>query len=216
MFMARMIRYFAALAATTGYAAWAAAAGPAASTNSSKADKSADIGGSLFADPVVAKGKGIEVKRSQVDDEVIRVKGQIAANGQAIAPEQAALLEKQVLQQLIQFQLLKAKATDADRADGAKQAAKMWEDAKTQLGTEEALNLRLKAQGLTREQLLAKWSEGEIAKDVLIRDLKINVTDADIKKFYDDNPSQFEEPEMVRAAHILLSTRDVTTNKELS
>jgi peptidyl-prolyl cis-trans isomerase C len=211
-----MIRFFAVLAAAGGCAAWAAASGPAASTNSSAPAKPADKGNALFADPVVAKGKGVEIKRSQVDEEVIRIKGQIAANGQAIAPEQSALLEKQVLQQLIQFQLIKARANDADRADAAKQAAKMWEDAKTQLGTEEAVNLRLKAQGLTREQLVAKWSEGELAKDVLMRDLKINVTDADVKKFYEDNPSQFEEPEMVRAAHILLSTRDVTTNKELS
>jgi parvulin-like peptidyl-prolyl isomerase len=51
---------------------------------------------------------------------------------------------------------------------------------------------------------------------VLKRELKVNVTDADAKKYYDDNPARFEEPEMVRASHILLVTTDPKTNAELS
>lgn len=180
------------------------------------ADKPAAKPPELFADPVVAKGKGVEVKRSQVDDEVIRVKSQVAARGQTVTPEQTSLLEKQVLQQLIQFQLIKAKATDQDRATAKAEAEKLWEDAKKQLGSDETINLRLKAQGMTRDQLLGKWTDGELAKVILTRDLKVNITDADIKKFYDENPAQFEEPEMVRASHILFSTRDMTTNEELS
>ncbi|HWW00986.1 MAG TPA: peptidylprolyl isomerase [Candidatus Acidoferrum sp.] len=216
MFMERITKSLVLIAAAAAWTAWPAAAQSAPATNAPAAAKPALKAADLFPDSVVAKGKGVEVKRNQLDDEVIRVKSQIAARGQAIAPEQASLLEKQILQQLIQFQLIKGKANDSDRADAQKEAAKLWDDAKTQLGTEDALNLRLKAQGLTREELLAKWSDGELAKDVLIRDLKISITNEEIKKFYDDNPSQFEEPEMARASHILLSTRDMATNKELS
>jgi peptidyl-prolyl cis-trans isomerase C len=214
--MVRITKSLVLIAAAAAWTAWPAAAQSAPATNAPAAVKPALKAADLFPDSVVAKGKGVEVKRNQLDDEVIRVKSQIAARGQAIAPEQASLLEKQILQQLIQFQLIKGKANDADRADAQKEAAKLWDDAKTQLGTEDALNLRLKAQGLTREELLAKWSDGELAKDVLIRDLKISITNEEIKKFYDDNPSQFEEPEMARASHILLGTRDMATNKELS
>jgi len=46
------------------------------------------------------------------------------------------------------------------------------------------------------------------AEAVIKRELKINITDADAKKYYDDNPARFEQPEMVRASHILLTTRD--------
>jgi peptidyl-prolyl cis-trans isomerase C len=53
-----------------------------------------------------------------------------------------------------------------------------------------------------------------IAEAVLERELKVNVTDADVKKFYDDNPSKFEQPEMVRASHILISTKDMSTGVE--
>jgi peptidyl-prolyl cis-trans isomerase C len=189
---------------------------PAGSNDTAAAAKPTMKAADLFPDSVVAKGKGVEVKRSQLDDEAIRVKAQMSARGQAIAADQSSLLDKQVLQQLIQLQLIKDKANDADKATAKKEADRLLDDAKTQLGSDDALNLRLKAQGLTRDELLSKWTDGELAKAVLIRELKVNVTASDIQKFYDENPSQFEEPEMVRASHILLSTRDAVSGKELS
>jgi peptidyl-prolyl cis-trans isomerase C len=36
----------------------------------------------------------------------------------------------------------------------------------------------------------------------------VKVSEGDVKSFYTNNPSKFEEPEMVRASHILLTTRD--------
>jgi hypothetical protein len=45
---------------------------------------------------------------------------------------------------------------------------------------------------------------------------KASITEAQIKKFYDDNPSKFEEPEMVRVSYILMSTADPKTGSPLS
>src|SRR5882672_6998891 len=84
----------------------------------------------LFSDAVVAKGKGFEIKRSQLDDEVIRLKGLAAARNQPIPPEQSSQLEKQILEQLIQIQLLQSKATDADKTAGKDLAQKRLQDAK--------------------------------------------------------------------------------------
>jgi peptidyl-prolyl cis-trans isomerase C len=193
---------------------------PAASADSAAPDSSAPAkptvkASDLFPDTVIAKGKGVEVKRSQLDDEVVRVKAQALAARQPIPPDKVNLLEQQLLDQMIQLQLINAKASEAEKSDAKKQAEKQLAEAKTQLGSDENLNLRLKAQGLTRQDLLAKWTEGETAKNVLVRELKINIPEQELKKFYDDNPAQFEEPEMVRASHILLSTREADNVKEL-
>ena len=48
------------------------------------------------------------------------------------------------------------------------------------------------------------------------RELKVTVTDAEARKFYDDHPADFEQPEMVRIAQIFLSTHDPLTGAELS
>jgi parvulin-like peptidyl-prolyl isomerase len=195
---------------------WGAAPDQPATTNAAAAPKPAAKTANLFSDKLVAKGKGVEINRSQLDDEIIRFKAQVAGRNQAVPPEQMALMERQLLDQLIQVQLLKAKATDADKAAGKALADKRFEEAKTKLGSEDALNRQLKLMGVTREEVQTKWTESATAEAVLKRELNVSVTDADTKKFYDENPARFEEPEKARASHILLTTTDPKTNTELT
>ena len=204
------------LVLATALPVWGATPGQPAATNSAAGSKSDLMPVNLFGNKVVAEGKGVKVTRGQLDDEVIRVKAQAAGRGQNIPPEQTAMMERQILEQLIQLQLLQAQATEADKVAGKALAEKRFEEAKTRLGSEEALNRQLKLMGATRDEVLAKWTESATAETVLKRELKVNVTDAEVRKYYDDNPARFEEPEMVRASHILLMTTDPKTNSELS
>jgi peptidyl-prolyl cis-trans isomerase C len=216
MLMKSKIQSLVPLLLATALPVWSAAPGQSASTNAAAGSKPALKTSDLFGGKVLAKGKGVEVTRGQLDDEVIRVKAQAAAHNQNIPPEQMGRLERQILDQLIQVQLLQTKATDADKAAGKALAEKRFEEAKTRLGSDEALNRQLTLMGATREEMLAKWIESATAEAVLKRELKVSVTDADAKKFFDDNPARFEEPEMVRASHILLNTIDPKTHSELT
>jgi parvulin-like peptidyl-prolyl isomerase len=124
--------------------------------------------------------------------------------------------EFQELQTLIGFQLLLNKATDADKAKGKEQFEKTLRQLKenSKLSDDEfneKLNLQAKMQGLTREQWNQKSLEQTIVPAVLERELKVNVTDEDVKKYYEEHPSLFEEPEMARASQILLRTSDSNT-----
>jgi parvulin-like peptidyl-prolyl isomerase len=165
----------------------------------------------------VAKGKGVEVKRGQMDGEVIRRKAAYAAGRQAAPPG----LDRQVLDELIASQLLMSMATEADRAAAKEDFQKSLEAFKASRKlTEEEFNQKLapelRMQGQTREDWDKQRIEASTARIVLKRELKINVTDEEVKKYYDDNPARFEKPEMVRASHILLTTKDATTGAELS
>jgi len=170
----------------------------------------------LFPGVVVAKGKGIEIKRTQLDDAMVSIKSTFAARGQDISPEDMNRLEQQVLDRLIQIQILLKKATDSDKAAGKETCTKRLDAIKARAGSEETLNRQLKSVGTSPEELQAKMLEESTAQAVMERELKVNVSDSDVQKFYDDNPSKFEQPEMVRASHILFATRDPDTNKELS
>ena len=94
----------------------AAAAAPSASTNST------DEMAALFGDPVVASGKGVTVKRSELDQIVTDLKAAAAAQGETIPPERLILYEARALQQMIDVQLLLQQANDADKAAGVKKA----------------------------------------------------------------------------------------------
>jgi peptidyl-prolyl cis-trans isomerase C len=170
----------------------------------------------LFGDPVIAKGDGFEIKRSQLDAAVISFKAAAAARGNLVSSDQMRQLEPQLLQNLIQIQLLLTKATDADRAKGRELAEKNFELIAKRLGTDEALQRQLKAVGMTREELLRRMADESTAAVVLEREMNITISDEEARKFYDENPAPFEQPERVRASHILLSTRDPNTGEPLS
>ena len=207
-FMKKMCLSLLALGLASSNGLFAADAAPPAKP---PATKPAD----LFPDSTIAKGKGFEVKRSQLDDAVTGIKATAVARGQQIPPDQLVMMEQQVLERLIQIQLLLGKATEADKAKGKETSEKRFENVKTRAGTDEALNRQLKSVGMTQEQLRAKMLEEATAEAVLERELKVTVSEQEVQKFYDENPARFEQPEMVRASHILLTTRD-TNNTELA
>ena len=174
----------------------------------------------LFGDNVVAKGKGVEIKRSQLDEEFIRVKAQASANGRALTPDQSTLLERQILDGLIQLRLLLGKATEADLAKGKEQFANSLEQARTNRNqTVEEFNQWLAPQlrllGVSREQWEKQNAEQAAARIVLEREMNVKVSEDEAKKFYEDNPSKFEEPEMAHVSHILVSTQDPATKSDL-
>ena len=169
------------------------------------------------ADAVIAKGKGVEVKRSQLDEAVQSFKASATAQGRTMPPEQMAMVEPGLLDRLIQNQILISKATDAEKAKAREDATGRIQEAKTNAPSEEAFNSQLKTMGMTEDKLVKTMAEEGTAEAVIVRELKINTTDADARKFYDDtnNTAKFEQPETVRASHILLMTQDPKTGQEL-
>src|SRR5579862_5653625 len=173
---------------------------------------------SLFADSVVAKGKGVDVKRNELDTEVVSARANYAARQLPAPPD----LEQQALRGLVIKQLVLNKATEADRTEARKDFDTRLASLKAKQGmTDEQFDKFLSAQlfgGQTREQ----WEKNNIdtltVPVVLERDMGVKITDEDAKKFYDDpkNISKFEQPEMVRASHILLMTIDPETQQPLS
>jgi parvulin-like peptidyl-prolyl isomerase len=170
----------------------------------------------LFGNPVVAKGKGFEVKQSDLDEAMTGIKSAAAMRNQVIPPAQLKTLESQMLDRLIQVQLLLQKATDADRAAGKKTADTQMKTLLERAGSQEALNRQFTALGMSMGQLRMRLEQEGTAQAALVRELNVTVTDDEAKKFYDDHPADFEQPEMVRVAQIFLSTRDPVTGAELS
>lgn len=170
----------------------------------------------LFGDNLVAKGKSVAVKRSDLDEAMVNIKSAAAARGQTIPPPDLAFIEQQMLDRLIQVQLLLAKATAVDKTAGKDVTDKRFAGIKERAKDEDTLNRQLMAMGTSQEKLKAKMTEEATAQNVLERELKIKVGDDEVKKFYDDNPAKFEQPEMVRASHILFATKDLKTGQDLS
>jgi parvulin-like peptidyl-prolyl isomerase len=170
----------------------------------------------LFGNPAIARGKGFEIKQSDLDEAMTGIKAAAAMRNQAIPPAQMKMIESEMLDRLIQVQLLLEKATDADRAAGKKTADSQMKTLLERAGSQEALNRQFTALGMSMSQLRTRLQQEGTAQAALVRELKITITDEEARKFYDDHPAEFEQPETVRVAQIFLSTHDPITGAELS
>jgi len=170
----------------------------------------------LFGDPVVAKGTGVSVKRSELDQVVSGIKSAAAERGEELSQEQLTQVQAQMLERLIDIQLLLQNANDADRAAGTKKADTAMSTLLERAGSQETLDMQLKAAGTSMAQLRAKVTDEATAMQTLQRVLNVTVGDAEVKAFYDGHPADFEQPEMVHVRHILLMTIDPTTHEPLS
>jgi parvulin-like peptidyl-prolyl isomerase len=214
----KMKLFFSALIAAATVSAHAAANpsrtnAPAATIGTNTSPEAAIA--TLFGDPVIARGKGFEVKRSELDEVMTGLKSAAAAHGESIPPAQVDSIESQMLGRLIQIQILLQKATDADKADGKNKAETQMATLVQRAGSQEAFDRQMKAVGITTDDLRSKATQEATAMSVLQRELGVSVTEAEAKKFYDGNPAEFEQPETAHVRHILLLTMDPATRASL-
>jgi peptidyl-prolyl cis-trans isomerase C len=174
---------------------------PAARAVSS--DKPAEI----FPDPVVATGKGFEIKRSQLDEAFLSYNTSVAANGGSIPEDQRSVVRSNLLQHLIITRILTQKATADDKAKTRKLVEDNIAEARKSAPSPEMFDAQIKASGMTLDQVRERACEEQLCRRVLERETTngIVIPDEAAKKFYDDNPDKFEVPEEVRVSHILIS-----------
>jgi peptidyl-prolyl cis-trans isomerase C len=172
-----------------------------------------------FPDPVVATGKGFQIKRSQLDDAFLSYSANYAVkNGSAVPEEQRGMLRSNLLQHLIITQILVQKASADDRAKVKVIVEEDIAKARAAAPSQEAFEAQIKAGGMTLAQMREQAIQDLICNRILQRETTngISISDASAKKFYDDNPADFDEPEQVRVSHILVSTIDPATQRPLA
>lgn len=169
------------------------------------------------ADEIVARGKGVSVKRRQLAEAVTVFKASAAAQGQTAPEAERQRMEADILERLVVTQILIGKATAEDKAKAKELAGKVVGGYRDRARTEERFTAQLKAMGLTEEGFRGQVLDQAVCEQVLDRELraKLNIGADQAKKFYDENPAQFQEPDRVRAAHILISTQDAASGQSL-
>jgi len=207
--------FFAAAVILAGFSLHAASkpAAPVAPAATATNAKSGDIMANLFGDPVVAKAKGFEIKRSDMDNLVTKFKTILQSQGRPVPPEDA--LDKIVLNELITQKLLLSKATDADRAAAAKTVDAQMTNLLAQAGSQDNLEKQFKLRGTTAAEYRNELMQLVTANESLKRELGIKISDADVKDYYTNHPTDFEEPEKVHVHHILFMTMDPTNGEPL-
>ncbi|MGO9246639.1 MAG: peptidylprolyl isomerase [Verrucomicrobiia bacterium] len=193
-----------AVAATYAGPAFSAdsTAAPAASTN-----KSASIAASAAAgDEVVARVNGVTITRKEFDAEVQGYSDQMARQGRRIPPGQTAALQQTVLERMIGRQLILQQGLKNIPADVDKKVQEQIDQAKASKGGDAEFMKALADNGVTLELFTRDIRDGIIIRETIqsVVDKQVKISPEDARAFYEGNPDQFKQPELVRASHILI------------
>jgi peptidyl-prolyl cis-trans isomerase C len=189
---------------TTAPSSTSAGAAPTATPSGAAAKPSEDGGSGDFnlKDPV-ATVNGDKISKAQLDEAFDKAVEMTGVKASDLTPEQKLEGYRQILDELITEKLVNKAAAGitVPQADVDAQIAKI----KAQFPSDEAFSKQLSQVGQTPEQLSEtirkmlqqqRWLEDQLAG-------KTDISDEEAKKFYDENKKEFEQPETVKASHIL-------------
>lgn len=169
-------------------------------------------------DPVaVVNGK--DISKADLEKAFAEAVGAAGIDPAMLAADQKLAGYRQLLEDMIVDELVSAKADSIKVTDEEVEAE--LEKIKSQFPSAEVFEEQLKQSGQTPEQLSvmvkdgmkqSRWIESQIEG-------KVEVTEEDAKKFYDENTEEFAQPEQVQASHILFlvpedATPEVVKEKE--
>ena len=116
-------------------------------------------------------------------------------------------LVEMATQRIVEQTLLAQEARRTNVQPSELRLAEMTQSFEQQAGSREALEANLAAYGMTYDQLAEFFLEMELAR-VLIKDQivpTIEVTDEEVRAYYDENPERFDAEAQVRARHIIFN-----------
>jgi peptidyl-prolyl cis-trans isomerase C len=164
-------------------------------------------------DNPVARGKGFVIKRSRLDEAVNSYQANATSRGHEVPPDKLPTIEAQLLDRLIESAILNPRPTAAQKAQGEEDGNKRFQMVKQHAPSEADLVRQLKMINLTLDLLRSRLIE-EATFEAVLRS-RFSIGDAQIKQYYETHPGDFEQPEMVRASHILLTTVDLKAGTPL-
>jgi peptidyl-prolyl cis-trans isomerase C len=174
-------------------------------------------------DRVLATVDGVEIKESQVRQAVQEEYGMQLQKLAAQSPDLAAQQEKLIMQNMTNRQVIELLLEREAKLAGIEvtpeqvvaEITKKLAEAKPPQ-TFEQFKQMVQTQGGNFEVELGRF--GKQMKYVKLLEAKdpngLVVTEASVRKYYDENPDEFKVPEQVRASHILVSTEPTDPNAD--
>jgi peptidyl-prolyl cis-trans isomerase SurA len=170
----------------------------------------ATLGSAKIIERIIARVNTEIITQSQYDDEQARLREELAKQYSGAELEaQVREQSKNLLRDLIDESLMVQKAKDLDvnvETDVVKQLDDIRK--KNNLATLEDLETEVEKQGLNYEDYKDQIRRQLLMREVMQREIgsRIQLSQADARKFYEAHKEEFKSPGMVRLGQILVST----------
>jgi len=164
---------------------------------------------------VLAKVNGVAItqgERDQTAQEMLS-RGRMS---QQSSPDMIPKIEAAALQQLINVELLYQKGQKLKIKDLDKKVDDKLAQMRAQFPSPADFEKALSSANLTEKQFKAFTRKNIVIDNLLQKEVlgKISVSEADAKKFYDENQDKFKAPEQTKASHVLITVDQKATPEE--
>jgi peptidyl-prolyl cis-trans isomerase C len=151
---------------------------------------------------IVARVNGEAISKADLEMAVSQLETRA---GQPVPPEQRDRVLRGVLEELIGYRLLRFETVARKIVVPDTEIEARIAEIRSQFPSEEAFTQTLGARGMTLAGLRTQAREG-MQIDTLLRTAitATPVTAEQVTAFYNENPGEFQQPERVRASHILI------------
>ena len=153
---------------------------------------------------VVARVNGEAISKADFEKAVMNIE---ANAGGPVPPDQRDRVYRGVLDQMIGFRLLIQETKNRKMVVPDAELDKRVAQIRSRFPTEEAFKQALEQQNVTVADLRTDTLNDMLVGTMLQAEVapKVTVTPEQVNDFYQKNPEQFQQPERVRASHILIS-----------
>lgn len=155
---------------------------------------------------VVAKVNGVDIRKIDLQNAVETMKMQLEMIGQAMPPDRKDEIWRGLLDEIIATELLSQEATTrkiaVTEADVDGEVTRFRE----RFPSETVFQNFLKEQGFSEKQIREEIRKQLGIKKMLDKEVfaKVAVDEKAAREYFEKNPEMFQEPEAVRAAHVLV------------
>ncbi len=185
-----------------------ATAGEGATTTAANKDTPAPAKSAQNANAgKVASVNGVTITQARFDSAMTPYQQQIAAMGEgAVTDEQLTQIKTRVLENLIGTELLYQESMKSGVKVEEKEITTAFDEQKAQFSSEAEFKEALKQYNFSDSAFKDQIKVGLTIQHFIDNKFTSNTTisDEEVKKYYDENPSSFQEPEQVRASHIMV------------
>ena len=166
--------------------------------------KGEDLTGEMNIPEVVAKVNGVELRSDYIR---FRLNLDMRRIGRPLNPKQKNQLAQAIIEKEIVRELMYQEGKTKDHGVSPETVDKELREFKKAYGSEEEFQQSLKDRGISHDELKKGIEVDLIAKKLLDDRVKgkIQITDTQVQKFYDDKKESFKRPEAFRVRHIFVA-----------
>ncbi len=177
--------------------------------------------------PVLARGRreaknavavvnGERISESQLETLMNGMSQQYDTQRAELSTDQQRQLRDQAIDELITDEVLYQEAEKKEISVTKEQLKQQMETLKGRYPDEETYKSTIESAGFSEKSFKEYIRRNLIIQKLLQQEVesKIQIKEADLKQFYEENKAYFEMPEQIEARHILISTEGMETKDE--